>query len=506
MSTFYVDIDNEEQFDDELESADSIYIGLQTQLAESRDVRFLQPLTEPLRIGSHIVCTGTPDEDLPWFTINIGTGGAMEARPDVAVHFNVRMPQRYVVRNTRRHARWGPEENTSFKSFPFKFERPFTIEVIVDELETLWAVDGAHYCSYAHRNPSPFTAAWVQVIGIRDASLNVQTCDVYPMLAPPPLEVPKRASYDSEPDVDVDWQPNVIASLENGIPEGYQLVLKGRLRPLFHSFTLYLTFTNHQIYADHSQFGHICRRTDDRWGKRVLEWSPRLGKRSVGRPPARWGDDLRKLAIYDWMRQAKDRIQWRDARMMMTHKNFVPQTPTPAPLLHTGPNRPLRPILHSFTIDLIFTNHQIYVHQLTTHNLFARRLRPLLHSFTLDLTDRACEWPRANVHLHANLRAHADAQLSRQLVVLNAWLGAWGAERRQRSAQLVPGTKTTFRIVRGPGEWSVYADGLVIGELEYRAHPDGVKALRIRGDFYPDDVYLCPNAYTPAPRTNSFDA
>ncbi|KAG7306099.1 hypothetical protein JYU34_008683 [Plutella xylostella] len=354
------DKDRDEKNCEEEIDEDGVPVTL-TQLAESRDVRFLQPLTEPLRIGSHIVCTGTPDEDLPWFTINIGTGGAMEARPDVAVHFNVRMPQRYVVRNTRRHARWGPEENTSFKSFPFKFERSFTIEVIVDETETLWAVDGAHYCSYAHRNPAPFTAAWVQVIGIRDASLNVQTCDVYPMLAPPPLEVPKRASYDSEPDVDVDWQPNVIASLESGIPEGYQLVLKGRLRPL-------------------------------------------------------------------------------------------------------------------------------------------------LHSFTLDLTDRACEWPRANVHLHANLRAHADAQLSRQLVVLNAWLGAWGAERRQRSAQLVPGTKTTFRIVRGPGEWSVYADGLVIGELEYRAHPDGVKALRIRGDFYPDDVYLCPNAYTPAPRTNSFDA
>ncbi|KAJ0184012.1 hypothetical protein K1T71_000435 [Dendrolimus kikuchii] len=34
--------------------------------------------------------------------------------------------------------------------------------------------------------------------------------------------------------------------------------------------------------------GHICRRTDGRWSKRVLEWRPRLGKRSVGRPPARW--------------------------------------------------------------------------------------------------------------------------------------------------------------------------------------------------------------------------
>jgi hypothetical protein len=28
--------------------------------------------------------------------------------------------------------------------------------------------------------------------------------------------------------------------------------------------------------------GHISRRTDNRWGKRVLEWRPRLGKRSVG--------------------------------------------------------------------------------------------------------------------------------------------------------------------------------------------------------------------------------
>jgi hypothetical protein len=39
--------------------------------------------------------------------------------------------------------------------------------------------------------------------------------------------------------------------------------------------------------------GHISRRTDNRcWGKRVLEWRPRLGKRSVGRPQARWSDDF----------------------------------------------------------------------------------------------------------------------------------------------------------------------------------------------------------------------
>ncbi|CAH2228318.1 jg3885 [Pararge aegeria aegeria] len=42
--------------------------------------------------------------------------------------------------------------------------------------------------------------------------------------------------------------------------------------------------------------GHIARRTDGRWGLKVLEWRPRTGKRSVGRPPTRWIDDIRRVA------------------------------------------------------------------------------------------------------------------------------------------------------------------------------------------------------------------
>jgi hypothetical protein len=49
-----------------------------------------------------------------------------------------------------------------------------------------------------------------------------------------------------------------------------------------------------------------------RWGKRVLEWRPRLGKRSVGRPQARWSDDLRRTAGGSWMRVAEDRARWRE--------------------------------------------------------------------------------------------------------------------------------------------------------------------------------------------------
>ncbi|KAL0852521.1 hypothetical protein ABMA27_017001 [Loxostege sticticalis] len=57
--------------------------------------------------------------------------------------------------------------------------------------------------------------------------------------------------------------------------------------------------------------GHIARRTDGRWGRKVLEWRPRAGRRSVGRPPTRWTDDLVKVAGGAWMRAAQDRILWK---------------------------------------------------------------------------------------------------------------------------------------------------------------------------------------------------
>jgi hypothetical protein len=50
---------------------------------------------------------------------------------------------------------------------------------------------------------------------------------------------------------------------------------------------------------------HFSRRTDNRLGKRVLKWTPRLGKRSE-RPGQ---DDLRRTA--GRMRVGEDGARWR---------------------------------------------------------------------------------------------------------------------------------------------------------------------------------------------------
>ncbi|CAH2103521.1 unnamed protein product [Euphydryas editha] len=50
--------------------------------------------------------------------------------------------------------------------------------------------------------------------------------------------------------------------------------------------------------------------TDERWTKRATEWTGPQGYRRVGRPLARWADDLRHTAGRDWLDIAKDRDTW----------------------------------------------------------------------------------------------------------------------------------------------------------------------------------------------------
>ncbi|CAH2267521.1 jg22609 [Pararge aegeria aegeria] len=69
--------------------------------------------------------------------------------------------------------------------------------------------------------------------------------------------------------------------------------------------------------------GHIARRTDGRWGSKVLEWRPRTGKRSVGRPQTRWTDDIKRVAGSRWKQAAQDRGFWNSLQ-----KTYVQQWTT----------------------------------------------------------------------------------------------------------------------------------------------------------------------------------
>ena len=64
----------------------------------------------------------------------------------------------------------------------------------------------------------------------------------------------------------------------------------------------------------HGWAGYIARFKDNRWTKRVTEWTPREWTRRQGRPTTRWRDSLIRHLGPAWPRIARDRRLWRQFR------------------------------------------------------------------------------------------------------------------------------------------------------------------------------------------------
>ena len=63
--------------------------------------------------------------------------------------------------------------------------------------------------------------------------------------------------------------------------------------------------------------GHVARRDDGRWSKKVLLWEPTDGQRPRGHPPRRWADRLdqyvnEQMGLHkgEWMMLPDDRKGW----------------------------------------------------------------------------------------------------------------------------------------------------------------------------------------------------
>jgi hypothetical protein len=64
--------------------------------------------------------------------------------------------------------------------------------------------------------------------------------------------------------------------------------------------------------------GHVARRSDGRWSYRLLDWQPREGHRTAGRPKRRWADNIDNYVMEHvgldkgaWIALAQDRDAWK---------------------------------------------------------------------------------------------------------------------------------------------------------------------------------------------------
>jgi hypothetical protein len=90
------------------------------------------------------------------FAINLQNGQKTSPN-EIALHFNVRFHdaisngKSLVVRTSRAHGKWGPEERDGPN--PFQRGANFDILILIEQKEFKIAVNGKHFTSFKLRNP-----------------------------------------------------------------------------------------------------------------------------------------------------------------------------------------------------------------------------------------------------------------------------------------------------------------------------------------------------------------
>lgn len=123
---------------------------------------------------------------------------------DIALHINPRLPQNYIVRNSKINGYYGKEEVTSPMPFTLERGKPFAIQVLVTEEEYFISVNGLNFAFYKHRVPYQRVTC-IQVLG------DVADVEVKQL---PIQEYPERQPESSSQDVQIVTSLNHIERTE----------------------------------------------------------------------------------------------------------------------------------------------------------------------------------------------------------------------------------------------------------------------------------------------------
>ncbi|OQR66354.1 hypothetical protein BIW11_14216, partial [Tropilaelaps mercedesae] len=133
------------------------------------------PYVEALKLspGTQIRVDGCPSPDAATLAVNLQQGPGLNPRSPIILHLAAVFggPNGEGARVVRNHLvgdQWGVEENHG-APMPFSRGKPFSILVLVQDTHYKIAINGTHFCEFAHRLPY-FSCTHLVIDG--DLSLN----------------------------------------------------------------------------------------------------------------------------------------------------------------------------------------------------------------------------------------------------------------------------------------------------------------------------------------------
>lgn len=197
-------------------------------------IPYVGELPVVLQPGRMVLVQGRVNPHAIRFSVNLSCSS--EPTADIALHVNPRFDERRVVRNARLDGAWGQEESSASWRFPMGREQPFVLLIYATTDVYYIAINGRHYCTYAHRIP----LQKVQVVNISgDVEVDLleyRRVEIYPEHYPgyknPTVKIPMNKSLRDECE---DLVLPFTGTLEEfGI--GHEVEITGRVKILPHSF------------------------------------------------------------------------------------------------------------------------------------------------------------------------------------------------------------------------------------------------------------------------------
>ncbi|XP_058447160.1 galectin-8-like [Malaya genurostris] len=224
----------------------------------------LENITE-VSAGLSFVISGNILLTCERFSINL-----MLKNSDLALHFNPRLPQNYIVRNCRVKGVWGKEEVASPLSFNLHRGQKFKIQILVTDKEFLICVNGRHFNSFQHRLPYKKICALEVKGDVKDVAVEQIYIENYPDIVLDEIEqIPKEVFTLGEIlDSSYKIMP-YTGRLTQPFTNGKNLHIRGRIKLLPHSFYVNLQ-SNHFCWPHPNVLFHLNPRFGSVGGKHVI--------------------------------------------------------------------------------------------------------------------------------------------------------------------------------------------------------------------------------------------
>ncbi|XP_044749346.1 galectin-8-like isoform X2 [Coccinella septempunctata] len=139
----------------------------------------IEDLPNRLTRGRVLCITASTTPNCQRWAVNLLCGNSHNS--DIAFHFNPRLLQHFVVRNSRLKGQWGNEETLTCGGFQIKHGEEFQLRIYVADSQFFVSYNNKHVCNFAFRI-SPSNVTHVEVCGMIDVyKIEVVNFDTYPV-------------------------------------------------------------------------------------------------------------------------------------------------------------------------------------------------------------------------------------------------------------------------------------------------------------------------------------